>query len=433
MAGAQESLKAALPVTTLAYGSFKVRLQRSSPILLLVLSTLAAAPALPAQSPLTGRKVCVFTIQNLTPGGAYDEYETSMTETVEQELAGAGARLVRRGAWSKAPRMPQDPRELLRGPAAIAVAEDVGAEVAVNGSYIVEEEQILVSLQCWDVAAKAPLSGFLRTWRFNLAFYTSLHEEMTSKLVPRIVFRNDGGAISETAAAAAAIPEVSFLSPDEGMELLVEGDTPAGVIEDGRLTWAAGGVPQGTRLMVTKKKPGFHTTRQAVRVNPEIKLSPLPKETKESVEVDWTLGQLVGLGCAVRGYAVPDTFFTWVGSYFYLQLPSTSAGRPVFHADTGAGLGLYVLLPPGSRVRLGLSTGMGAIFTYQPIPGAHPYADFYLNVLNCWVETTIKGTTFFLRQEMKYTLGLSNNLLGRDWMMVSGVFPPVTIGIELKR
>ncbi|MCX7039052.1 MAG: hypothetical protein NT005_07965, partial [Spirochaetes bacterium] len=352
-----------------------MRTKRLSSILLLSLFAFTAAPTLPAQNPVANRKMCVFTIQNLTPGGAFAEYEASITETVEQEFDGAGARLIKSGAWSKAARMPQDPRDLLRSPAALAVAEDVGAELAVNGSYIVEDEQILISLQCWDVAAKAPVSGFLRSWRFNLAFYNSLHEEITSKLVPRIALRDDGsgssGASTGSASASArAVTEISFLSPDEGMELLIEGDTPAGMIEDGRLTWAAGGVPQGTRLMVTKKKPGFHTTRQAVRVNPEIKLSPLPKETKESVEVDWTFGQLVGLGCAVRGYAVPDTFFTWVGSYLSLQLPTTSAGRPVFHSDTGAGLGLYVLLPPGSRVRLGLSTGMGAIFTYQPIPGA---------------------------------------------------------------
>jgi hypothetical protein len=415
-----------------------VRSNRLSSILILSLIACAVAPGLAAETPISGRKVCVFTIQNLTPGGAYAEYETGITETVEQEFDGAGARLIKRGAWSKAPRMPQDPRDLLRSPAALAVAEDVGAGIAVNGSYSVQDEQILVSIQCWDVAERAPLSGFLRVWRFNLAFYNSLHEEITSKLVPRIALRNDGGVSSGASAGSASssaltVAEISFLSPNEGMEVLIEGETPAGVIEEGRLSWAAGDLAPGTELTVLKRKAGFHSARQAIRVGPEVQLSPLAKETRESVEVDWTIGQLIGLGCAVRGYAVPDTIFTWISGYLSLQLPSTSAGRPVFHADTGMGIGGYLFFPPGSVVRLGVSTGLGAIFSFQPIAAAHPYADFYLNVVNWWLEANIKGITFFFRQEWKFTLGLVNSLLGRDWMMVAGAFPPMTLGIELKK
>jgi hypothetical protein len=420
-----------LRVTTLAYGSPEVRSNRLSSILALSLFACALASGLAAETQVSGRKVCVFTIQNLTPGSAYAEYETVITQTVEQEFEGAGARLIKRGAWSKAPRMPQDPGDLLRSPAAIAVAEDVGAAIAVNGSYVVEDEQILVSLQCWDVAARAPLSGFLRAWRFNLAFYNSLHEEITSKLVPRIAFRNDRSPVPDT--SPIPLPELSFLSPDEGMEVLVEGETPAGVIEDGRLSWAAGDLAKGTRLTVTKKKAGFHTAQQTVRVKPEIQLSPLAKETRQSAEVDWTLGQLVGLGFAVRGYAVPDTLFTWISGYLFLQLPSTSAGMPFFHSDVGTGVGAYVFFPPSSPVRLGVSTGLGAIFSFQPIAAAHPYVDFYLDVVNWWVEANIKGITFFFRQEWKFALGLANNLLGRDWVMVANSFPPMTIGIELKK
>jgi len=431
-------LKVPLPVTTLAYGSSKVRKKRLSSILLLSLFAFTAAPTLPAQNPVANRKMCVFTIQNLTPGGAFAEYEASITETVEQEFDGAGARLIKSGAWSKAARMPQDPRDLLRSPAALAVAEDVGAELAVNGSYIVEDEQILISLQCWDVAAKAPVSGFLRSWRFNLAFYNSLHEEITSKLVPRIALRDDGsgssGASTGSASSSApAVAEISFLSPDEGMEVLIEGETPAGVIEEGRLNWPAGDLAPGTKLTVTKRKRGFHTARQAIRVGPEVQLSPLAKETKESVELDWTIGQLIGLGCTVRDYVIPDTLFAWIGNYLSLQLPSTSAGRPVFHADTGMGIGGYVLLPPSSPVRLGLSAGAGAILSFLTIAGAPSYADLYLNPINVWVEARIKGITVLFRQEWKFSLGLANNLLDKGWLMVSNSFPPMTIGIEIKK
>lgn len=431
-------MKVPLPVTTLAYGSSKVRPKRLPSILLLSLFALAAAPTLSAQNPVSNRKVCVFTIQYLTPGGPFAEYEASITETVEQEFSGAGARLIKSGAWTKAPRMPQDPRDLLHAPTALAVAEDVGAELAVNGSFVVQEEHILVSLQCWDVAAKAPLSGFVRSWRFNLAFYNSLHTEITSRLVPRIAFRDggrgfSGASTSSASSSAPALAEISFLSPDEGMEVLIEGETPAGVIEEGRLRWPVGELAQGRKLTVLKRKAGFHTARQAIQVGPEVQLRPLAKETKESVELNWTVGQLIGLGCTVRDYVIPDTLFAWIGNYLSLQLPSTSAGRPVFHADTGMGIGGYLFFPPGSLVRVGLSAGAGAILSFLTIAGSPSYADLYLNPINLWVETKIRGITVFFRQEWKFSLGLSNNLLGSDWVMVANSFPPMTIGIEIKK
>lgn len=413
-----------------------MRSTRLPAILIASLLMLSIAPGAPAESSVTGRRVCVFTIQNLTPEGAHAEYETGITETVEQELEGAGARILRSGAWGKAPRMPRDPRDLLLGPVALAVAEDVGAELAVNGSYTVEGEEILVSLQCWDVAARAPLSGFLRVWRFNLAFYNSLHEEIVSRLVPRIAFRDDGGQVptgSPEPIPARARTEIQFLSAQEGMQVFIEGDAPAGIIENGRLTWPAGVLPEGTKLRVQKKLDGFHTGWQDIRVQPQVALSPLTRTATEAVEINWTLGQLLGLGATLRGYWSPDALYRWYSSYLSIQIPTTSAGRPVFHYDTGMGIGAYVFFPPGSPVRLALSTGVGAVFSIRAAQGAQMYTDFYLDLLNWAVEARVWGVTAYVRQEMKFATGFADNLLGTSWMFVSGSFPPITIGVLLRR
>ena len=171
-------------------------MRRTHSAAILTASILMLSAALPAraQGVLAGRRVCVLTIQNLTAGDDFAEYETSITDTIEQELAAAGARVIASSTWVKSPGVPPDARDLLRGPIALAVAEDVDADLAVNGSYTVEDEQILVSVQCWDVAARAPVSGFLRTWRFNLAFYNSLHDEMISRLIPRLAAGESRGA-----------------------------------------------------------------------------------------------------------------------------------------------------------------------------------------------------------------------------------------------
>jgi hypothetical protein len=55
------------------------------------------------------------------------------------------------------------------------------------------------------------------------------------------------------------------------------------------------------------------------------------------------------------------------------------------------------------------------------------YTDFYVDAANWWLEAGLFGTTFFIRQEFKYALGLGTNLLGQGWT-TSG-FPEMTLGV----
>jgi TolB-like protein len=427
-------------MTTIPGGSLDVEKTHAAAILAASILVLSSAPCATAQEQLAGRRACVLTIQNLSAGDQFDEYETSITDSIEQELAAAGARIVASSTWVKSPGVPQEARDLLRGPIALAVAADVGADFVVNGSYTVDGEQILVSVQCWDVASRAPVSGFLRSWRFNLAFYNSLHEEVAGRFVPKIAARGQAGADgsadaagTEAGAPRPARTDVTFLSSQDGVEVLIEGDAPAGTVENGRLNWSAGALPKGSKLRVQKTMEGFHPGWQTVRVAPEVALSPLVRRATKAVEIDWTLGQLVGLGATIRNYRSPDWVYRWAAGYLSMQLPPTSAGTPYFHCDTGLGIGSYVFLPPGSPVRICVAAGAGIIWSLQPMAGAQMFTDFYVNPLSWAVEAKLRGVNVFLRQEMKYTLGFGDNLLGRDIMMVGSSFPPVTVGVLFRR
>ncbi len=414
-----------------------MRQTRIASILAASILVLSSAPRAAAQDLLAGRRVCVFTVQNLTGSDQDDEYETSITDSIEQELASAGARIIARSTWVKSPGVPPDARDLLRGPIALAVAADVGADLAVNGSYTVDGEQVIVSVQCWDTASRAPVAGFLRSWRFNLAFYNSLHEEVVGRFIPKIVSRAaagaEGAAVSAEGPVSSRRTEVTFLSAQDGVQVHIEGDAPAGTVENGRLSWSAGALPSGSKLRVRKTMEGSHPGWQTIRVAPEVTLSPLMKKATQAVELDWTLGQLVGLGVTLRGYWTPDAFYRWAAGYLSMQLPTTAAGRPYFHYDAGMGIGGYVLSPPGSNIRIGLAAGAGAVFSFQPVPGATMYNDFYLNPISWSIEARLRGISFFLRQEWKYAFGLDNGLLERGWVMVGGSVPPMTLGVLFRR
>jgi hypothetical protein len=109
-----------------------------------------------------------------------------------------------------------------------------------------------------------------------------------------------------------------------------------------------------------------------------------------------------------------------------------AAGNLVIHYDTSLGVGAYVFLPPDSPVRFGVSTGAGSVVSILTGPSNASYAEVYLDVFNWWVETRILGPIIFLRQEWKFTTGGGSSILGKQWMMVAGTIPPMTLGVMFR-
>jgi hypothetical protein len=95
---------------------------------------------------------------------------------------------------------------------------------------------------------------------------------------------------------------------------------------------------------------------ETVRTAKEIRLAQLESEQPKALEVDWTLGQLLGLGAALREYTRPESAFFFFGNSFFAQPPLTAAGNLVFHCDMSLGVGAYMFFPPDSPVRSGVST-----------------------------------------------------------------------------
>jgi hypothetical protein len=292
-----------------------------------------------------------------------------------------------------------------------------------------EDDRILVSISCYDVLGEGLTGGFLRSWRFNLGFYNSLHIEVAD-LLTRIRFAEAPPQPVEVAPRS-GLREMTFTSSLEGMEVYIAGETKAGAIQNGRLVLYTAGIEPGSPLVVEKRREGYHTAWQTVQAAGEIPLSPLTKQTSYAVEVDWTFGQLLGFGSTARLYFIPDFLFGGLSVYAYAQVPNTPGGVNVLHSDVGLLIGQYLFFPADFPFRLGISTGCGGIFSQVLSPGLAPFTDFYLNIVNVWLELNLPGISFFLRSEMKYSLGIGNNALGRD-MIRWEFLPPITFGVLLK-
>jgi hypothetical protein len=360
----------------------------------------------------------------------------------------AGFTLVTPGAQSKTQGSDTSQGVALSESQALSAAAAVNADLAVTGYYVVQQDQIAVAVQVWDVPDRRLLTGIQERAPFNLAFFSALHdwvEDMLTRVNSAETPPASGEEQPQTPGQApeeqpqapqtaqtigpAVLPTVAFISRDEGMEVSLPGGMKLGSITNGRLSWENSGLARGTVFQVLKQKQGYHDEWQTVRAAEEIHLSSLAKSHKQAVEADWTFGQLAGLGTAFRAYMVPDNSFLFLSVYFYVQPPLSSAGRFAYHFDGSLGAGGYILFPPQAFIRLGVSTGLGGVMSIAP---GGTYTDWYLNLLNWWLETRPIGpVVLFLRQEFKLTMGVGNNLLGVGVMNVQN-FPPFTLGVRFE-
>ena len=350
-----------------------MRSQHCRPVALFSFLVLCLLPVAAEDQPAPEKKSCViFTMQDLSPGAENAEFAQPITASVSAAIEVGGFSIIGQEIWSaEVQRRLLAPRALLAEGTALAVAKAVGADMAVTGYYIVQDEQIYISLQCWDVAAERLITGLQQKARFNLAFYSSLHDRVAAML-PDIRFQEERPQGLAATVQQLVLPEITFLSPDEGMEILLAGDYSIGVVTDGKLLWKGGGISPGTDLHVEKRKPGYHTSRQTVRAGREIRLSKLEKEHTGGVEVDWTWGQLAGLGTTLRGYLSPDGLFVFSSLYLFVQPPLTSAGSPIIHGDIAPGRrGIPVLSTGFSRQAGRLQrAGIRVIESHHPGPSS---------------------------------------------------------------
>ena len=374
--------------------------------------------------------VCVFPLSNLSPNGQMQEHQKPLSEAVRQEFEAVGYRILPEDQWrAEAEKQKVSPDRLTESPVVLQLGQRAGADMAVSGFYWMDQGRILISLQCYDVKAGTLITGFMHTWRFNLGFYNSIHAEIAD-LVQRVVFLTAPRLIALK--DDVRVDEITFTSPQEGMEVVIQGQKSVGRIQNGTLAFPTNGIKAGTPLMVEKRQEGYHTLWQTIIASPEVALTPIPRKNTLSLELDWTAGQLQGAGGTLRWYPVPDWIMVNFSEYLYTQVPWVPGGNWPIHADSELLAGLYLFLPPQSGFRFGVSAGVGTILTWIPSTSLPLYTDVYINILSLWTEWRVAGLPMFARIELKVPLGIGNNLLGLGppihW---GGVLPPIALGVVI--
>jgi hypothetical protein len=368
------------------------------------------------------------TAANLSRGGAEGRYGPILAEALDAQASNAGLRVVAPQIWKPAMTpLGIEAADLVLGPKATAVARAVDADLAITGSYRIEENRIVLELRVYDAKQDRLIASAVRSGRTGLAVANLVNEAVVD-------------ALSLVEPAAQPVPPelearvhgFTLRSADEGAEILV-GGRPIATVEQGRAV-----VPTATGnigLTVETRKAGFQTRSQKVRVPREAgetALRPLWPETRWAVEAICTTGQVLGLGLGGRYYLQPDSLFVSGDNYFYIQDNFASEASAVLHDDVRFLVGRYFFFGPYSPFRVGLAAGFGGIATFFPGSGASGAFDFYVSPANLWLEWNTRAWSVYWRVEGKYALDDSSDLLARGWLELRDMGPPMSLGVVYK-
>jgi TolB-like protein len=405
-------------------GAVRPRRLLSIPITLL----LAVGASFGGDAPLAGAKVCVLPFADLlSPASEAQLYARKLSQSLELELRRIGVILIPAGKnWDGS-----TPEQLIEPSTAISAARAVGADIAINGFVALDAGMLRVSVRVYDAKSGVLVAGLLRSFPFDVSFYSLLWpsvEEMLAGAIPA------PRPVSSPDRAAATTPPqppaiLTFTSSQEGMEVLLADGTSLGRIEKGLLTLPDPGIEVNGTFVVEKRLAGYHSARQTVGAGGEIRLAPLSRSARFGLEGNVTAGPLPGFGTAFRLYLEPDTLFLSPSLSVEGHLPATSGGSPGTHVDTAFLVGAYVLFPPDSAFRLGVSAGVGAIFSWVPSSTVPVFFDPYVDIANLSLELNLPRLSIFLRSGLQYTLGgATPNLLGQGIDLWEGFLPPLTLG-----
>lgn len=419
-AGTRTTLERGVPrLSGARKGNVKPRI---AVIILLLAALPAASVAAQDQVPV---KAAVFTIRDLGPSPDA-EFDLLLSESVRIEIENAGYEVVE--GWNAL--LSPEEKPPVHGPRAAELARGVGAALAVTGYYTRPDTgSVALAVQCWDAEGETLLASFIITAPFDLSYYNLLHDRLVALVAAAEEFTGPPRIEAIEVAAARGLGAISFLSAQDGVEVLLAGEKSLGAVAGGRLEAPVGLLSAGSRLELELRKDGFHTLETAVTAIPEVRLPALLPAHRWTVEVLWNNGQPLGVGGKLHWFPVPDWVYVGGIAQLSAQVPSSgSTGEyVVLHADAGARAGLY-LLPQRPQVRLfgtvvniplrvGVEAGFGALPSLSLAPAFPFWLDWYVALPQPFVEFGTKETVVTFRIDQRYALGFPGGVLDRGWIM----------------
>jgi len=324
--------------------------------------------------------------------------------------------------------------EAVSGEKLLEYAKKLGADSAVVSSYGIEGgKRLYVQIVVYDVRTGKIVASLMNSGYASLAGFDFL-AEVVEAVTPSIqeylkVFNRTEPTTYE------AVEGIVFRSKDEGLQVRYESGQYIGSISDGTLRAPYVPFVVGTTIKVGMEKPDYYPDSRSFVLKEgmnEINLPPLERKFRNELSVYWCYGQSVGAGVGYRYYPIPDYIFLSVDNYFYLQYDFMDYNEPVYHDDASFSVGAYFFSSHLTPVRFGASVGCGVIVTSFTKSDMPTYTDYYINFATLFLDLNIRPWTLYAQGALKYSLGIGNNILGQQYLILPKFGPFVSVGVRKK-
>lgn len=307
------------------------------------------------------------------------------------------------------------------------------AEIIIATFYAVQGSNIFIQYNIYDVRTNIDIGGFVSRARTGPTLFTSTN---AAALALGEYLQDFIENPYEYTTATGKVEEIFLTGRQEGVDIFFA-DQEVGTIAAGELLVPFAPFQIGELVAMKLQKDGYHEESFPVvldspKVNIELEeLSPAKRFALQSF---YTLGLTQGAGVGLKVYLVPDNTFTYFGFHIHDSLYNIDTTPDSFSTnyDFSFLIGQYLFSPPQSVIRMSIGVGIGVIKTSVSDASVSDYNDIYINLGNPTIELNFGPLQIFMRGELKYALGLDNNLLGRNWIFTALGIPPVSFGVQVQ-
>lgn len=395
------------------------------PLIFAVVAAAVTAQTTAQKTAQTAPVEAVIYVQDLTPGTLGDRIRDILVTRIADKFAAFNLHQVAEPILVDAS---QTANADFRVEPLLAQKLPAATDLVVAAIFKIQATSVDIQFILLDPKQKNVLGGVLSRARTGLTVFTSV-DSAVNDLDP--VLKQYVTNRYEYRPPQGVVDTITLESSLEGEEVYFAG-RDVGKVSGGALNVPYTPFPVGSKVRVEIRKPGYHSEETVIALpSTEVKttIPALQRASRFSAGLDWRFGQPLGFGVTGRFYGVPDWTYVQLSAYRDL-VPQTHTGfHDLRHYDFGAAAGQYLFLSYRSAVRVSVSLGLGVIYTSLEGTSISDFVDVYLDLLSPTVEFRLSGWQLFVQPQLKFALGLGDNLLGRSWILTSLGIPPITIGV----
>lgn len=354
-----------------------------------LLICIISSPLYSQSEELVERTVCIFDPANFSDNpGEVEWVGPLVADTLEVMLREEGYTVIeaakRRKAAEEAGHTPED---FLDKETALEFAAALGADVAANGMFRVEGQEIIIGVKAYDIFTRRIAVAITKIGEAGIGIYDTVDEaavliagRVRENLKPlpadfitvqREKIKVEKKVVEEIVSVGKDVT-VTFYSDDEGAELYLGGEKRIGTIEDGKLVYTG---KADTTVDVVIKKEHYHDHRQDFALGEEeaeFTLEPLYWKTKWDIGTQVMINQPIGLNGVFRYHFIPDwlTLHTRISTYYIpvTYLPGQNIVPEGFtvNPNVTVGVGWYPFIVPRSIFRFYIYAGGRVGFHFLP-------------------------------------------------------------------